>query len=255
MVTTPGLILAVTLLTRRFGPVLGGLLMGIPLTTGPISFFLAHQFGQDFAAKAAASSLLGQVSTVGFCLSYAVTASRSGPLVSAGAGFVAFAALSLVFANIDLSLPLAIVVFTAALIGVGQAFPTGPAVPPLRRAPVWDLPMRMALGSAVVLTITGLASQVGPHLSGLIAPMPVIALVLAVFIHAGQGAEAANALLRSVVLGSPAFGVFFLTLVTALPHLPLPACYLLAAFSSLTTSAAIGFLLRRESIRNLLETP
>jgi hypothetical protein len=70
-------------------------------------------------------------------------------------------------------------------------------------------------------------NQVGPHLSGLIAPMPVIALVLAVFIHTVQGGEAAGALLRSVVLGSPAFGMFFLTLVAVLPVLPLPPAMLL----------------------------
>ena len=87
LVTTPGLILAVTLLTRRFGPVLGGLLMGIPLTTGPISFFFAHEFGVDFAAKAAISSLFGQISTGAFCLAYAVTALRFSPVVSALAGF------------------------------------------------------------------------------------------------------------------------------------------------------------------------
>ncbi len=251
LVTTPGLILAVTLLTRRFGPVLGGLLMGIPLTTGPISFFLAHEFGVDFAAKAAISSLFGQISTGAFCLAYAVTALRFSPFVSALAGFSAFAGLSVLFSGIDWDLPYAILFFVTALFVIAQVFPAVRAVPSPRKSPAWDIPLRMVLGATVVTGITLLANQVGPHLSGLIAPMPVIALVLAVFIHSVQGGEAAGALLRSVVLGSPAFGMFFLTLVATLPVLPLPACYALAAVASLVTSAAIGLIIRRDAAREV----
>ena len=249
LLTTPGLILGVTMLTRRFGPVLGGLLMGIPLTTGPISFFLAHEFGTEFAAKAATSSLFGQVSTGAFCLAYAVTALRFSPVVSALSGLSAFATLSALFSRVDWGLTSAILFFVVALVVIAHAFPTVRAVPSPRTSPVWDIPLRMALGAGFVTVITLLANQVGPHLSGLIAPMPVIALVLAVFIHSVQGGEAAGALLRSVVLGSPAFGMFFLTLVATLPVLPLPACYALAAFASLMTSAAIGLLLRRNAGR------
>ena len=247
LVTTPGLILAVTLLTRRFGPVLGGLLMGIPLTTGPISFFLAHEFGTDFAAKAAISSLFGQVSTAAFCLAYAAAALRFSSVVSALAGFSVFAGLSVLFSGIDWDLPYAILFFVAAIFVIAQVFPAVRAVPSPRKSPVWDIPLRMGLGAAVVTAITMLANHAGPHLSGLIAPMPVIALVLAVFIHSIQGGEAAGALLRSVVLGSPAFGMFFLTLVATLPVLPLVACYALAALASLMTSAAIGLLLRHNA--------
>lgn len=249
LLTTPSLILGITLLTRRFGPVLGGLLMGVPLTTGPISFFLAHEFGTDFATKAATASLFGQVSTAAFCLAYAVAALRFSPVVSALAGLSAFVALSVVFSGFDLILPYAIVFFVAAIFVIAQVFPAVRAVPSPRTAPVWDLPLRMALGAGFVTLITLLANQVGPHLSGLIAPMPVIALVLAVFIHSVQGGEAAGALLRSVVLGSPAFGMFFLTLGATLPAAPLAACYALATVASLMTSGAIGLLLRRNTGR------
>lgn len=247
LLTTPGLILGVTLLTRRFGPVLGGLLMGIPLTTGPISFFLAHEFGTEFAAKVAIASLFGQVSTGAFCLIYAVTALRFPPVFSAMAGLFTFAGLSALFSGVDWSLPSAILFFVGALFVIAHAFPPVRAIPSPRTSPIWDLPLRMVLGAGFVTLITLLANQAGPHLSGLIAPMPVIGLVLAVFIHSVQGGEAAGALLRGVVLGSPAFGMFFLTLVATLPVLPLPICYGLASVASLMTSAAIGLLLRRNA--------
>jgi hypothetical protein len=70
--TTPVLILGLTMLSRRFSPAVGGLLMGIPLVTGPISLFTAFEQGTAYAQRAAVANFVGQVSTCIFCFSYAV---------------------------------------------------------------------------------------------------------------------------------------------------------------------------------------
>ena len=57
--TTPALIWASTLAARRWGPVIGGGLAGLPFISGPASLFIAVQYGTPFAASAAASSLFG----------------------------------------------------------------------------------------------------------------------------------------------------------------------------------------------------
>jgi len=44
---------------RRWGQAVGGWLVGLPLTSGPIAFFLALDQGKGFAADAAAGSLAG----------------------------------------------------------------------------------------------------------------------------------------------------------------------------------------------------
>ena len=59
LIITPVLIGSVTLAGRRLGPVVNGLLVGLPLTTGPISLILARQFGLEFAASAAVGNLAG----------------------------------------------------------------------------------------------------------------------------------------------------------------------------------------------------
>ena len=61
--TTPALIWASTLAARRWGPVIGGGLAGLPFISGPASLFIAVQYGTPFAASAAASSLLGAVAS------------------------------------------------------------------------------------------------------------------------------------------------------------------------------------------------
>ena len=50
------LIWASTLAARRWGPVIGGGLAGLPFISGPASLFIAVQYGTPFAASAAASS-------------------------------------------------------------------------------------------------------------------------------------------------------------------------------------------------------
>lgn len=47
---TPILITTVTLAGRYWGAVVSGLIMGLPLTSAPISFFLALEYGPEFAS-------------------------------------------------------------------------------------------------------------------------------------------------------------------------------------------------------------
>ena len=50
---------AATWAARRWGPAVGGWIVGLPLTSGPIAFFLALEHGPAFAARAALSTILG----------------------------------------------------------------------------------------------------------------------------------------------------------------------------------------------------
>ena len=58
LILTPLLLGGVTLAGRKFGPTVSGWLVGLPLTSGPVSFFLALEQGTKFAARAARAGLL-----------------------------------------------------------------------------------------------------------------------------------------------------------------------------------------------------
>ncbi|EKM5824226.1 hypothetical protein PU342_004709, partial [Salmonella enterica] len=57
LVFTPVLMLLSTLASRKWGETVGGILVGLPLTSGPISLFLALEHGKEFAANATNGSL------------------------------------------------------------------------------------------------------------------------------------------------------------------------------------------------------
>jgi hypothetical protein len=236
---TPILITLATLVGRKWGPAVSGWLIGLPLTSGPVSLILAAQFGTDYALRAAAGTLAGQVSVCLFCLAYSRAAARMKWRASAGLSILAF--LGSTFAWNQLSLPLTVTFFIALLL-IGLIFRLIPArdigVTALQ-APKWDIPARMLLATSFVVLITGYSPILGPQLSGLLAPFPVFGLVLASFTHHQQGADAAARLLRGVVLGSFGFISFFLVVGLALPTLGIVWTYLLASLAAVSVNGIL----------------
>lgn len=100
-VITPVLIGGASLAGRRWGHQLGGWLVGLPLTSGPVAFFLAQGQGSRFAAVAAAGMLAANMSQVAFAVCY-VRVAASGPLAGCGAGCAGFAVATLALARLRL---------------------------------------------------------------------------------------------------------------------------------------------------------
>src|SRR5579862_5576796 len=95
LILTPALIGAASLAGRRWGPSVSGWLVGLPLTSGPVSFFLALSHGTGFAAAAAVGTLTGTMSQVPFCLTYGWLGRRLGGPLTLGISYLAFAAATL----------------------------------------------------------------------------------------------------------------------------------------------------------------
>src|SRR5579862_7405033 len=90
LTVTPVLILAASLASRRWGETIGGWLVGLPLTSGPVCFFLALDQGVGFAAATGLGSMAGAGAEAAFCLGYAWTARVAGWPAALAAGSTAF---------------------------------------------------------------------------------------------------------------------------------------------------------------------
>lgn len=249
IIAAPVLILGVTLLVRRFGPAVGGLVMGTPLVTGPISMFTALEQGASFASHAAIANLVGQVSGCLFCFAYACAARRFGAWASAACGVLSFSIATLAWNEIDWNLTGAIVLLAASLCILIRIFPRMPALDLARIAPWWELPARMVVASCFVLAMSAVTEHLGAQLSGLITPFPVFVLILVVFTHLHCGANAAAAMMRGVVLGSPAFGAFFSIVALGLANGSLVATYIGAALASIGASGIVYLLVCKPTRR------
>jgi uncharacterized membrane protein len=93
----------------------------------------------------------------------------------------------------------------------------------------------------MVLVITAASAGLGPRLSGLLAPSPIITTVLAAFTHAQLGSDATLRLLRGMLTGFFAFALFSATIAATLPHTSIAVAFALAtAVAALTQAAILG---------------
>jgi hypothetical protein len=235
LLLTPLLIGLASLAGRRWGPAVGGWLVGLPLTSAPVAVVLTAEHGTDFAAAAALGILGGVASQAVFAVAYACVAELRGMWATLLVSLVAFAACTVVLWRAPLPLvgmcAVAVIVLVAALAVLVRAAPSlaAPVAVPLPR---WDLPARVVLATAFVVLVTAVAGALGPRLSGLITPFPIYAAVLTLFAHRLLGPSAAVATLRGLVLGLFAFVAFFVVLAMALPRIGW-AAFAVAALAAL----------------------
>ena len=239
----PLCVVAVSLAARRWGMAVAGVLGGLPVVAGPILLVETLLHGRDFGADAAAGTLLGLLALTAFVVLYGRIAVRSGPLPSLFSGWAAFllgvALLNAVQPPLLLSLALVAAGFALGL----SLVPPAPAPARAAEPPWWDLPARALAALGLVLALAAVSGALGPHLSGLLAPFPVITSILAVFTHAHGGVAQVEVLLRNFLFGFYGFAAFCFALALALPSLTIGAAFGLATAAALAVQAAI-FLLR-----------
>ena len=103
----------------------------------------------------------------------------------------------------------------------------------------------MVVATAFVLALTGFASLLGPRLSGLLAPYPIYATILAVFTHYAQGAASARRLLRGLITGVFSFAVFFLVIAELVVPFGIMLAFGLATLLALASHGVSLYLLRK----------
>jgi hypothetical protein len=247
---TPLLVLTVSLVGRRWGPAVSGWLVGLPFTSGPVVLLLALDHGAVFAAAAAQGLLAGAISEVAYCLAYSWLARRWGWPRTFLASCGVFAAATLALQRITPPLAPLIAGVLAALLLSLLAFPSDAAKHGETKrveSPPWEIPARMLLATGLVVLLTGLATAIGPRLSGLLAPFPVYGTILAIFTQRFAGPTAAARLLRGLVLGMFAFVSFAFVLAALLVRLGIAPAFLIACLAALLVQGATYYVLPHQT--------
>ncbi len=247
LLLAPAFVVGASLAARRYGPRIGGLIAGLPVVAGPILLAYALAHGREFAATAATATLLGLVSLITFVVVYGRLAHRFFWGASMLAGWLAFAAATVGFSALSLPAGVALgLAVTALLVGLVSLPRPVHNLGANAAPPAWDLPMRAMCALALVLTLTAVAGWLGPQLSGLLAPFPIIATVLATFTHAQHGTDDLLRLLRGLLSGFGAFALFCFTLAVSLHRLDTVAAFTLATVLALFTQTIVHKLVRND---------
>ena len=190
----------------------------VPAKGGPILLFLALEQNTSFAATSAAASLGGAGGCGVFCLVYALVCRRVSWPVAGAAAYGAFAVTWAAMLPVSaLGLGPAFVVAVAILLVSRRLLPVAPPMP-RRATSASDLPARMIAGAAMVVFVTTAGPYFGATISGMLATIPTVAAVLAIFTHAQEGPDRTIGVMRGMTHGLLGFAAF-LTVVAALPGL------------------------------------
>jgi hypothetical protein len=109
----------------------------------------------------------------------------------------------------------------------------------------------MAVATVFVILLTGLAPALGAPLTGLLAPFPLYAAVLAVFAHHRGGPAPAVAVLRGLLVGLFAFAGFFLVLALLLERSGVTLAFAAAIALALIVQAGALLALQRSRTQKI----
>jgi len=240
LLLAPACVVAVSLAGRRWGVAVAGVLGGLPVVAGPILLVLTLVHGDSFGARSASGTLLGLLALSVFVVVYGRLCPFARPVVCLFAGWGAFLAAVAILNNFHPPALISLIVVAATFaLGIkllpspeGQVGEIGPL-------PSWDLPARALAALALVLTITAASGSLGPGLSGLLAPFPIITSVLAVFTHLHGSPGQVRVLLRNFLVGFYGFASFCFVLAVGLDPLSTGVAFLAAISAALVVQLSV----------------
>lgn len=246
LILAPIIIGSASLAGRRWGPAVSGWIVGMPLTSGPVIFFVALSHSSSFAANAALGVLSGGLSLVFYALTYSWLATRFQWPVAISGSLLVFAASTAFLQNFTYPLlPIFGTVCVVLLLGL-SLMPRDILEKEVEtNSGRWDIPIRIVIGTSFILLLTGIAPLIGPRLTGLLTTIPLYVTILAIFAHRDQGPAAAAHVLKGLLYGMFAFTGFFIILSLLIEHTRLAAAFGAATLTALTVQGISLFILRQ----------
>jgi len=246
LIMAPVIIGSASLAGRKWGPAVSGWIVGMPLTSGPVIFFVALSHDVTFAANAALGVISGGLSLVSFALAYAWLATRFRWQVAFIGSFIVFAISTTLLQTMTFPLiPIFLVVSAAIALGL-RLMPKDEVEDGEIPLGKWDIPSRILIGTSFILLITGSAQFLGSRLTGLLTTIPLYVTILAIFAHRHQGPAAAAHVLRGLLYGMFAFAGFFITLSLLIETAGIAISFLSATVVALAIQGISLWILQRK---------
>jgi len=246
LILAPIIIGSASLAGRKWGPAVSGWIVGMPLTSGPVIFFVALSNEKAFAANAALGVLSGGLSLVAYALTYSWLAVKFRWQIAITGSLLVFSVSTVLLQNFTFPLMPVFLLLCAALV-IGLWFMPKDAVETEseNKPGRWDIPGRIFIGTSFILLLTGIAPYIGSRLTGLLTTIPLYVTILSIFAHRNQGPAAAAHVLRGLLYGMFAFTGFFITLSLLIEQINLAAAFGAAIITALIIQGSSLWILHR----------
>lgn len=246
LILAPVIIGSASLAGRKWGPAVSGWIVGMPLTSGPVIFFVALSHETAFASNAALGVLSGGLSLVAYALTYSWLAVKFRWQISIAGSLLVFSISTALLQNFTFPLLPIFGMVCAALVAGLWLMPKDVVEKESEEKPGrWDIPARIFIGTSFILLLTGIAPYIGSRLTGLLTTIPLYVTILTIFAHRSQGPAAAAHVLRGLLYGMFAFTGFFITLNLLLEHVSLAVAFGSAILAALVIQGSSLLILRK----------
>lgn len=216
LLLVPSLVAAVTLAARRWGPVLGGWVSGLPIVGGPVIAFYAVEQGTEFASQAAQGTMAALIAIACFSVAYAWLCLHLKWYEATLIGWIVFAVLTYLLYIFRPGVALGLALAVASVLLARLALPPAEPVAASGAGPPGDLVIRMIATAAMVLVLTALADRLGPALSGLLTAFPIATTTMVAFTQVQRGPAAVIAFFKGFLPALVGFALFCFVLAVAL---------------------------------------
>ncbi|MDF9756346.1 heme/copper-type cytochrome/quinol oxidase subunit 4 [Pseudomonas sp. TE6288] len=245
LLVTPLLMWAISLASRRWGGLLGGLLSGLPITSALVMTFLCLEQGTAFALGAVPGALGGLAAVQATYAFYLFATRKLGIAAAVSLAILFYGLAAYAFTHwgeLYLSIGMALLLI-GVLIRVSGREPS-PDTFTRPRHRYWEIPLRMVSATSLLMLTTGLASWLGPATSGMLAPIPVIAWPLVVFAHMQGGRAGMAAMVRGNAIGALGVIAFYLAMAGLLEQAGVAITMLVAMAIAVGLTIALATLLK-----------
>jgi hypothetical protein len=175
IVLTAAIVVGAATATERAGPLLGALIVTLPIGAGPAYFFLALDHPPQFIAASALGSLAVNAANGVFGLVYVASAQRRGLMASLASALAAWIAVAIALRAVEWTLVRALLLNAAVYaVCLPLAARFRHAAMPIYRRRWYDAPLRALLVCAIVTAVLTLSTRVGPTTTGILATAPIV---------------------------------------------------------------------------------
>lgn len=250
MMATSIIVVIVATAVGKLGPVVGGLVAGLPIGLGPGFYFLLGGASVDFLIQTATFSLLALSATQVFLTAYMATAKHGFPMISLLAAVLGWVLLLVGLIQLPVTLRTAtalFVVVTFATYLIGRRFQMT-KTQTKRNEGLGILLLRAFVAGLLVALVTTSAPKLGGALSGILLAFPVGYALISVTVHKQYGTASVIGVLHSAVLGTIGLATFCVAFAICLQVLPERTAFLtgIAASLAMTSCMILGAIVKRQ---------
>lgn len=231
LVLTAGIVVTASFVTERAGPLIGALVVTLPVTVWPAYVFLSLDHDANFIAESVVGGLAMNAVSGIFMLIYIVLAQRRGlavSLLTALASWLILAVLArFVVWTATISIVANVIVYTGCIL-LTRRF-RDVAIPPTVRK-WYDVLLRTLLVCALMGTVLVISNVVGPVATGFVAVFPISTASTMLILQPRIGGPASAAVITNGLFGLAGIGAGLVALHFSIAPLGIiPALVLLLA--------------------------